>query len=636
MVAHTSQDRAWPPRRSPRRLPVLVSPRNEPPRTQPTDHAGPFGVSPRLQSSSQYGHAKIGKRLYERDKQTRSMSELLHQLSEQHEPLPESGDDVFLVETAAPLVGLPHLVDFRDVLKVIDARERVLQNIKTFLASMMFIRGNARSLPPAVLRRGRAKLAWLLARQRVHATNVVELVQLWRMRFGAPLPAPPLTAGAASAANGRVSPPPAVPGSGRVSPAHSPRPASRELEELTKLTKLAELEDGAAAALNFEERRQRSRRSSKTASPAPEMKSKGLVSAEAAAAAAGAEPPKPRVAKARRPEPAEPFLWMGCNYLLKMRSDLRAAPLPMGSDPLLLTWFHYESTSNETMTREEALRRPPVGGADASWAEQEWWFDAERLHAPNDLQRMREAHDVILAEATTHGLDVSEGSKEGALATLERAGNDTGREMEVLLYGFHGGYHNKLYRHQDATVSAIKIQSLYNAFSFARRVKQRKAQRRLSSIIFIQRSYRNRIQVHLSDGSAALASLIKTQADKGKEDKEAREALARAKAEEQAKRERRSAILRRRWVAVRSCVREYNQRKMSAIRLQCLVRAHVARRRVRHSRLEAKSKMREMNSGEAGRLNHGVMAIQSRFRGHRSCTAMLLEQYEQVITTDYR
>ena len=62
---------------------------------------------------------------------------------------------------ATPFVALPNLSNFRDVLTVIDARERTLQNIKTFLASMMFIRGNARSLPPDVLRLGRGKLARL-------------------------------------------------------------------------------------------------------------------------------------------------------------------------------------------------------------------------------------------------------------------------------------------------------------------------------------------------------------------------------------------------------------------------------------------------------------------------------------------
>ena len=111
--------------------------------------------------------------------------------------------DIFAHEAAQGHVAMPSTtIDYRDVLKVIDARERSLQNIKTFLASMVFIRGNARSLPPGVLRRGRSKLARLLARHRVHSAVVVELIVKWRQRhglalglgappLGAPLPPPP-------------------------------------------------------------------------------------------------------------------------------------------------------------------------------------------------------------------------------------------------------------------------------------------------------------------------------------------------------------------------------------------------------------------------------------------------------------
>jgi hypothetical protein len=196
------RDQHWPPRRvSPRRLPVIVSPRLDATAADAPDAPEHLGVSPRLQSlhgaravlpskpSSHYGARAVLPS--KRDKRTRSMTELLHSLSEsEQQPLSETSDDVFSLEMAAPLVSVPYLTDFRDVLKVIDARERVLQNIRTFLASMGFIRGSARSLPLPVLRRGRAKLAWLLARLRVHSTTVVELIQLWRKRIGAPLPPP--------------------------------------------------------------------------------------------------------------------------------------------------------------------------------------------------------------------------------------------------------------------------------------------------------------------------------------------------------------------------------------------------------------------------------------------------------------
>ena len=73
-------------------------------------------------------------------------------------------------------VPLPTVTDYRELFSVIDARERAVAAVKAYLASMGFIRGSARALPPEVLRKGRAKLARLLATLRVHTTQVVELV----------------------------------------------------------------------------------------------------------------------------------------------------------------------------------------------------------------------------------------------------------------------------------------------------------------------------------------------------------------------------------------------------------------------------------------------------------------------------
>ena len=582
------RDQNWPPRRvSPRRLPVIVAPRLDATAADAPDAPEHLGVSPRLQSlhgaravlpskpSSHYGARAVLPS--KRDKRTRSMTELLHSLSEsEQQPLSETSDDVFALEMAAPLVSVPYLTDFRDVLKVIDARERVLQNIRTFLASMGFIRGSARSLPLPVLRRGRAKLAWLLARLRVHSTTVVELIQLWRRRMGAPLPPP------------------------------SPR----------LLTSRQSVSAGSSVD-----------------SPAV-AKSKQLTKAEEAAAVEhGAPPPKPRAPKkgmGRPPSAQEPFMWMGCNYLLKMRTDLRYAPLPTLSTPLLIAWFHYEPTNMEKVTRDVSLRRPPTvdkGNADSAWTEQEWWFDAERLHAPVDLVRMRGAQEIILEEAAAYGLDVSQLPPAQLQSELESPNNVHGREMEVLLYGAPGGYKYKLSRNSDCTTSAIKIQSLYNSFALMRRMKQRRKQRELASIIFIQRSYRNRIQVQVSANANILASLIKSHHKSTVADRSAKEAAAKKKADEQARRERRVALVRRRWVAVRSAVRELLSRKMSALRLQCLVRVRMARRRARRARQEKKMLTRQMNSGENARLSLGCTSIQSRFRAKRFCTATLLSHW---------
>ena len=327
---------------------------------------------------------------------------------------------LFSMETTAPLVVLPRVGDFRDVLKVIDARERSLQNIKTFLASMMFIRGNARVLPLSVLRRGRAKLARLLARYRVHSTNVIELINLWRGRYGAvPLESlqvdenPPPTATASNAS----------------------RPRTVQGQPV----------QGLVAG-----------------------KSPSFVMCDVVATAAvnGGAPPKPRTKKVRRPVAVEPFMWMGTNYVLKMRSDLHFTPLPTVTDPLLLNWFHYDAPLSD---RRMSLRSPPDGGADQVWAEQEWWFDAERLHPTSDLARMRAAHEAMMNEALYHGLEIESPPD---TTVVERAGNDAGREMEVLLYGGAGGFRAKLERDTQASSAAIRIQCLYGSFALLRRIKR--------------------------------------------------------------------------------------------------------------------------------------------------------------------
>ena len=50
------------------------------------------------------------------------------------------------MELAAPKVEMPHLRDHRQLLAVIDGRERVVDGMKRFLASMGYIRGAAREL----------------------------------------------------------------------------------------------------------------------------------------------------------------------------------------------------------------------------------------------------------------------------------------------------------------------------------------------------------------------------------------------------------------------------------------------------------------------------------------------------------
>lgn len=135
-----------------------------------------------------------------------------------------------------------------------------------------------------------------------------------------------------------------------------------------------------------------------------------------------------------------------------------------------------------------------------AWSEQEWWYDADRLHCSADLARMRAAHTVIMHEALLHGL-VSRGPvvNQVDVTVLERASNDIGREMEVLLYGRAGGFALKTTRSVETHASAIQIQCLYGAFSLVRRVRRRRQRRVLVAALYIQKLYKRRLSFFLSD-----------------------------------------------------------------------------------------------------------------------------------------
>ncbi len=146
---------------------------------------------------------------------------------------------------------------------------------------MCFIRGNSRSLPTGVLRRGRAKLARLLARHRAHSTLVVELITRWRER-NTPL--------LALTEDDEDDDDTAIP------------------DEISRLTLTRTQEH---------QQHERTRAVSST-----------MASAMAIAAKSG-PPPAPRLMRRAEPSRMEPFLWMGVNYLLKMCNDMKYAPLPI-------------------------------------------------------------------------------------------------------------------------------------------------------------------------------------------------------------------------------------------------------------------------------------------------------------------
>ena len=131
--------------------------------------------------------------------------------------------------------------------------------------------------------------------------------------------------------------------------------------------------------------------------------------------------------------------------------------------------MHSSATS-----RADSFSRPWFLAADAStrsegdrvFAEQEWWFDAERLHTDDDVERMKEATRVVLDEVTIingrHGRRDATAPEPAAAADapavenddkstsapmmikiqrdiLTKPGNDIGREMEVRVCAWGGG-----------------------------------------------------------------------------------------------------------------------------------------------------------------------------------------------------
>ena len=200
---------------------------------------------------------------------------------------------------------------------------------------------------------------------------------------------------------------------------------------------------------------------------------------------------------------------------------------------------------------------------------------------------------VILDEATSHG--VADVHAPPDSSPLERPANDVGREMEVLLYGGAGGFATKLSRSRQAESAAVRIQCLYGSFAMLRRVKRRRSQRVLISAIFIQKIQRKKLKFSLTANAEKLATFAAATRNQHLANEEARRQAQQRKVEEKEAVERRAEVLKRRWAALRSCVYDYKQRKSSAIKLQCMIRAYRARRVIRYSRLTKQREVREMD-----------------------------------------
>ena len=559
-------------------------------------------------------------------------------------------------------VIVPHLDSYRDVLKVLDARERSLQTIKTYLASMCFIRGSiasnalvgsARDPRMAVLRRGRAKLARLLARYRAHTTLVVELIQKWRQRYGIPLggapaeeeeaPATALVSNIMFKTDAPKPPPLQVERSGSFGAAGQPQ---------SPTTKILGPSRSPQKRHRQQERKNFQRK--------PATVSSAMASAMAVAATSDSVPTAPRLVPKTEVTATEPFMWMGVNYLIKITQDMKYAPLPIESDPLLMSWFHYDQ---DEPTRREAFFKPlqnawfldPEKSAkrsdsDRIFAEQEWWFDPERLHTPEDIARMRAAEKVVLDEVTfIYG---REGQRAAAKAAENGGGgggdpaagkpqwakvnhqvlnpphNDIGREMEVLLYSGAGGFSIKINSMETLVSKTVQIQCLYGSFALIMRVKRRRAARELCAALYIQRTYKRRLKAFLSEGANKMANAAAFARKDYLKQSEEKAKMEMREREYRERRERRGHTMRRRWVAVMSSVKEIKLRTKAATKMQCLFRCHQAQMTLFQRAIARKNSIRDMNSNEYLPI---AMTIQAQFRAHKAATALLVDHYDQRV-----
>ena len=212
---------------------------------------------------------------------------------------------------------------------------------------------------------------------------------------------------------------------------------------------------------------------------------------------------------------------------------------------------------------------------------------------------------------------------------LERPGNDIGREMEVLLYGKAGGFASKIDALAAQTYSVVQIQCLYGAFSLVRRVRRRREARVLVAALYIQKVYRKRLSLYLSDQANRLAMAAAQHRENYLAEREKRmQTEIRQKADRERK-EQRVHVIRKRWVALRSCVRELLERKRAATRVQCLIRSRKAREEYFHKTLEKRSRIRELRS--TSEVEPKAMLIQARIRAHRASSTLLVSQYNQRV-----
>ena len=260
-------------------------------------------------------------------------------------------EEAALLELSLPLVSIPRLAGYSEIFAVIEARERSVQSLRGFLASMGYIRGNARALPADGLRRSRSKLARMLARIRAHTTVAVEMITEWQREQVAgasddesqpptslaPATDPPEDSGASKAVNGADAAVEAADAADSVKAAGANADGVKAAGVKVTGVKVTDAADGVKAA----------------GVKAAGAKAASVKAAESAAVRVSGHVIRLELA---RLQSAPTFYWLGWNYLLKMATDLAFLPIPIENDPLLLVWWRYNAPD---VVRDMSLRMPP-------------------------------------------------------------------------------------------------------------------------------------------------------------------------------------------------------------------------------------------------------------------------------------
>ena len=294
-------------------------------------------------------------------------------------------EEAALLELSLPLVSIPRLAGYSEIFAVIEARERSVQSLRGFLASMGYIRGNARALPADGLRRSRSKLARMLARIRAHTTVAVEMITEWQREQVAgasddesqpptslaPATDPPEDSGASKAVNGADAAVEAADAN-----ADGVKAAGANADGVKAAgVKVTDAADGVKAAgvkvtgVKVTDAADGVKAAGvkvtgvKVTDAADGVKAAGVKAAGAKAASVkAAESAAVRVSghvirlELARLQSAPTFYWLGWNYLLKMATDLAFLPIPIENDPLLLVWWRYNAPD---VVRDMSLRMPP-------------------------------------------------------------------------------------------------------------------------------------------------------------------------------------------------------------------------------------------------------------------------------------